>query len=108
MKKLSVNETVEAFSGLAKKYGVLDSSKSGGGHDRFRLGKEGRGKAQFLACSRAGWIRVYVDKGEKALLEGNGFPCEPTRDDEKYEYRTRVNKEDFDVFLALVQKHLGR
>ena len=108
MKKPSVDETVETFSSLTKEYGVLDSSKSGGGHNRFRLGKEGSEKALFLACSRAGWMRVYIDKGEKALLENNGFPCEPTRDDEGYDYRTRVNSEDFDFFLKLVQKHLGR
>ena len=108
VKKQSVDETVETFGSLTKEYGVLDSSKSGGGHNRFRLGKEGREKALFLACSRAGWMRVYVDKGEKALLENNGFPCEPTRDDADYDYRTRVNAEDFEVFLKLVQKHLGR
>ena len=108
VKKASVKETVEAFSSLSKEYGVLDSSKSGGGHNRFRLGKVGREKALFLVCSRAGWMRVYIDKGEKALLENNGFPCEPTRDDENYDYRARVNAEDFEVFLKLVQKHLGR
>ena len=108
MKKQTKKETAELFNNMAKKYGVLDASRSGGGHDRYRLGKEGPKKALFLACSRAGWMCIYIDKNEKCLLENNGFLCEPTRDDEDYDYRTRVNAEDFDVFIKLVQKHLGR
>lgn len=99
VKKLSKQETAETFNSLTKEYGVLDSSKSGGGHDRFRLGKEGASKPLFLACSRVGWMCVYVEGNEKMLLENNGFPCTPTRDDEDYEYKTRVNAEDFEEFL---------
>ena len=44
----------------------------------------------------------------KIVLENNGFPCVSTRDDENYDYRTRVNAADFDAFLKIVQKHLGR
>ena len=40
-------ETVENFHKLTTKYGVLDLSKSGGGHDRFYLGKEGHRKRCF-------------------------------------------------------------
>ena len=108
MKKLSKNETIKTFYRMAKEYGVLDSSKSGGGHDRFRLGKVGSRKALFLACSRVGWMCVYIDKNEKNYLENNGFPCEPTSGDENYEYKTRVDDNYFGVFLKLVQIHLGR
>ena len=105
---LSKTETVKAFSSLAKNYGVLDEAKSGGGHDRFRLGKERQSKPLFLVCSRVGWMCVYIDENEKIVLENNGFPCVSTRDDENYDYRTRVNAADFDAFLKIVQKHLGR
>ena len=107
MKHLSKSETVETFYNLTKEYGVLDNAKSGGGHDRFRLGKEGSKKALFLACSRVGWMCVYIDKAEKDLLENNGFPCESTSGDENYNYRTRINVDDFGIFLKLVKKHLG-
>ena len=59
--KLDRKETVESFHKLTTKYGVLDHSKSGGGHDRFYLGKEGHRKPMFLACSRAGWMCIYCD-----------------------------------------------
>ena len=50
---------------------------------------------------------VYIDKAEKGLLENNGFPCESTSGDENYNYKTRVNVDDFGIFLKLVKKHLG-
>lgn len=109
MGKLNKQETADRFYNMSNEYEVLDHSKSGGGHDRFRLGKEGTAKPLFLACSRAGWMRLYIDKEEKKLLESNGFRCEQTTyKDEKYDYRARVNTEDFDDFLKLVRDHLGR
>lgn len=107
--KLNRKETAENFQKLTTKYGVLDHSKSGGGHDRFYLGKEGRGKPMFLACSRVGWMCVYCDLSEKVILENNGFECaQNTSNNDNYEYRVHVDFEDFDKFLKLVQGHLGR
>ena len=107
--KLDRKETIESFHKLTTKYGVLDHSKSGGGHDRFYLGKEGRGKPMFLACSRVGWMCIYCDLSEKVILENNGFKCvQNTSNDDNYEYRAHVDFEDFDKFLKLVQGHLGR
>ena len=109
MKKLSKSETAKTFAGLAKKYGVLDHSQSDGVHDRFRLGKEGKSKSLFLACSRVGWMCVYMDWNEKVLLENNGFPCESANPDkDNYDYKAHVNADEFDSFLEIVQKHLGR
>ena len=108
-KKLSQPETTETFESLAKKYTVLDHSRLFGGHDRFYLGKEGRDKSMFLACSRVGWMCVYFDWNEKVFLESNGFICEPANPKrDKYDYKTHIDVEDFDAFLELVQKHLDR
>lgn len=109
MGKLTKQETVALFDSLAKKYGVLDQSKSGGGHDRFRLGKEGKSKSMFLACSRVGWMCVYVDSTEKVLLENNGFPCKSiSSGDELYDFRCRIDSESFTRFFEIVKEYLNR
>lgn len=109
MEKLTKQETVSLFKNLAEQHGVLDQSKSGGGHERFRLGKVGKNKPLFLACSRVGWMCVYVDKTESALLNQNGFVCEAIpSNDEPYDYRAHISASDFDKFLDMVQKYLGR
>ena len=109
MEKLTKQETVVLFDSLAKKYGVLDQAKSGGGHDRFRLGKDGNSKSLFLACSRVGWMCVYVDSTEKVLLENNGFTCKSiTSGDELYEFRCRINADDFERFFEVVKEYLNR
>lgn len=108
MDKLTKQETVERFRKLSEKYGVLDYLKSGGTHDRFYLGKLGPCKPLFLACSRVGWVCVYIDKPEMTLLSNNGFQCETVAsDDERYEYKTRVDAEKFDCFLKLVNGYLN-
>ena len=61
MGKITKQETVKKFADLAREHNVLDYSKSGGDHDRFYLGKSGANKPLFLACSRVGWMCVYVD-----------------------------------------------
>ena len=109
MNKLSKSETAALFNEMARKYGVLDHTKSGGGHDRTYLGKTGNNKALFLACSRVNWMCVYLDATEKVLLVNNGFGCEPiSSGDEPYEYRCHVNVSDFDLFLSIVKKYMGR
>ena len=109
MEKLNKQETADRFYNMTNEYGVLDHSRSGGGHDRYYLGKEDSRKPLFLACSRAGWMCVYFDKEEKNILESNGYSCEQVdAESVKWDYRTRVNVEDFAVFLKLVQDHLGR
>ena len=109
MKKLTKQETADLFYDLASKYGVLDHSNSGGIHDRYYLGKEDSRKPLLLACSRVGWMCIYFDKEEKNGLERNGYSCEQVdADSVKWDYRTRVNAEDFDTFLRLVKEHLGR
>ena len=107
--KPSKSETTETFANLAKTYGVLDRFTTDDVHDRFRLGKEGGSKPLFLACSRVGWMCVYFDWNEKVLLESKGFSCQPANaDKDKYDYKAHINAEDFDTFLEIVQKHLGR
>lgn len=106
-KPADINETAETIYSLANEYGVLDDKNTKTDHKRFYLGKEGREKSQFLLCARAGWLCVYFNNSEKMVLENNGFPCEPAKD-KTYHFKTRVNGEDFDTFLKIVQKHLGR
>lgn len=109
MGKLTKQETVKIFTVLAREHNVLDYLKSGGGHDRFYLGKRGASKPLFLACSRVGWLCVYVDSTEKQLLLNNGFACEQvTSSDEGYAYRTRVNVDEFETFLNIVKEYLKR
>ena len=108
MEKLSRQETADYFRRLAEKYSVLDYFKSGGGHDRFYIGKIGMGKPLFLACSRVGWVCVYVDQPEKVYLVNKGFQFEKVlSDDERYEYRVRVDADSFDSFLKAVRDYLN-
>ena len=108
MDKLTKQETADYFRRLAEKYAVLDYSKSGGGHDRFYIGKIGMGKPLFLACSRVGWVCVYVDQPEKVLLANKGFQYEKVlSDDERYEYRVRVDADCFDSFFKAVGDYLN-
>lgn len=107
MESMTKQETTTTFRNMANDYNVLDRSKSDRVHDRSYLGKEDAKKAMFLACSRVGWMCVYFDKEEKALLESNGFVCE---EDTKsnWDYRAHIDAKDFDAFLRLVRDHLGR
>ena len=106
-KPSDINDTAEFIDSLASEYGVLDEKNTKTGHKRFYLGKDGREKSKFLLCARAGWVCVYFNSSEKAVLENNGFPCEPAKD-KTYHYKTRINAEDLYVFLGIVQKHLRR
>ena len=106
-KPSDLHETAETIYSLANEYGVLDDKNTKTDHKRFYLGKESHEKSQFLVCARAGWLCVYFNSNEKMVLENNGFPCEPAKD-KTYHFKTRVNAEDFDEFLKIVQKHLGR
>ena len=109
MEKLTKQETAKRFADLAREHNVLDHSKSGGGHDRFYLGKTGTNKPMFLACSRVGWMCIYVSSTEKQLLLNNGFPCDQVASsDEGYAYRTRVNVDEFETFLNIVKEYLKR
>lgn len=108
MAKLTKLETVEYFRKLSDKYKVLDYSKTCGSHDRFYIGKMGTCKPLFLACSRVGWVCVYVDKPEKVLLTNNGFICEKvTSGDERYEYKAHIDSEQFVPFLKIVGDYLN-
>ena len=102
------DDTFRAFSALSKYYDVNDAIKSGGGHNRIRIGKDGMSKATFLGCSRVGWICLYYDKQEKKLVDKLGFKSEPASSDESYDYRAHVDFNDFDRLLKNIKTYLNR
>lgn len=101
-------ETFRTFESIAESYGVCDMVTRGGTHERLRLGKTGKDKARFLACSRKGWICLYYDERDRYWM--NGICPDETRvlSDESYDYRCRVEPEQFELLLQKIADVLGR
>ena len=108
---LTKTETAALFKTLGNKYGLIDhvNPGEGKGHDYYYIGKVGSKKALFKACSRVNWMCLYFDKPEKALISNNGFTCEQVQSsDESYDYKARIERDEFEKILHIIQTYLGR
>ena len=100
-------EVFQLFEDKADAFGVCDMVTRDGTHERLRMGKEGRKKARFLACSRDGWICLYYDARDKYWMNDICPDETPVVNDESYDYRCRVEPEQFEDLLQKIADILG-
>ena len=107
--KQTKEDTFNEFCQIAESYGVCDSMKNGGGHNRIRMGRDGNAKPRFLGCSRNGYMKIYYDKVDKETIETlNVQNISFAGKDEPYDLRCDLFPNDFTAFLSNVSQKLGR
>ena len=104
---MNTAETYELFESIADSYGVCDMATQDGVHYRVRMGKKGKEKARFLACSRDGWMCLYYDYKDRGWINSICGNETAVVNDESYDFRCRVEPEQFNALITKTAEILG-